>query len=417
MPFIPATRHKGSLVRHPRRHVAFAIDYQGDGDQDPTFLFVGADETMLREVFSTMNVVADGYTIEYQYPPVKRQRCPYHRLAVRFEGYRSEVIGAEHLPTIIAGRIRPLLNGGNIDFYPLDILLNIEGRDPEHIIPLEPKRMETRQPRQRKRQGGKKTATTAAEQEKEKKDEDMANIYIRLPWYIAAYYRGLEEDNPLTEWQPFEFEEYTHEFVVMENNLRYIPEQNLSPQCYSQRAWNNILRGRTPDGTIGVMHRDPNVWPDARELCTLTGTSLSGKMANSDYLTVKMPREIWLNKRVMRTNPGYAFSADNAQHFIKMLSQEFYHVFLDWVEQDERYCNRMGIHRKKLEVMERFLVQYNIPITVGTSEQETLRRMFNRWIANAKKRPNDRVNFNQIYLEHISDDERKRAEKNKKKDS
>ena len=421
MPFIPMTKHKGSLVRHPRRHVAFAIDYQGDDDQEPTFVFVGADSEMLDSVFSTMTSLADSYRIEFQHPPVWRQRCPYHRLAVRLEGYHRKVAEPEELPIIIAGRIRPLLNGGNIDYYQLDVLLNIEGRDPEHIIPLEVKRPEIWQPKPKKR--GRKTEPVECaavtqqpmEQATETEEEDMANIYVRLPWYVAAFYRGLEEDNPLTEWQPYEFKEYTHEYVIMENNLRYIPEQNLSRQCYSQRAWNNILHGKTPDGSVNVLRRDPTVWPDTNELCTLTGTSMMGKMATSDYLAVKMPREVWLNRKVYRTNQGYAFSADNAQHFIKMLSQEFYHVFLDWVEQDERYCNRMGIHRKNLEVMERFLVQYNIPISVDSTEQDTLRRMRNRWMANAKKRPNDRVNFNQVYLEHISDDDRRRAEKYKKK--
>lgn len=396
--------------------MAFALDFQGDDDQEPTFVFVGADAEMLDTVFSPMTALADGYSIEWQHPPVWRQRCPYHRLAVRFEGYHRKMAEPEELPIIIAGRIRPMLNGGNIDYYPLDVLLNIEGRDPEHIIPLEAKRQEVLQPKKRGRK-----AKVNAEKEKckepitDKGEEDMANIYVRLPWYVAAFYRGLEEDNPLTEWQPYEFKEYTHEYVIMENNLRYIPEQNLSRQCYSQRAWNNILRGKTPDGTSTILRRDPTEWPDSSELCALTGTSNTGKMATCDYLAVKMPREVWLNKKVYRTNQGYAFSADNAQHFIKMLSQEFYHVFLDWVEQDERYCNRMGIHRKNLEVMERFLVQYNIPISVDSAEQDTLRRMRNRWIANAKKRPNDRVNFNQVYLEHISDDDRRRAEKYKKK--
>ncbi len=243
----------------------------------------------------------------------------------------------------------------------------------------------------------------------------MANIYIKLPWYVTAYYRGLEEDKPLTEWDPIVFASYTHEYVVMVNNLRYIPEQNLSRLCYSQRAWDNILHGRRPDGGKVVLTRNPKEWPKAQEICTLTGVAFSSRMQAADYLCVKMPNEIWLNNKTYRTNPSYAFSYDIAQHFVRMLSQEFYHVFLDWVEQDERFCNRMGIHRKNIEVMERFLVQYNIPISVDSHDLETLRRMRNNWMKNAKKRPNDRVNFNQVWKDHISDDELKRAEQYKKK--
>lgn len=243
----------------------------------------------------------------------------------------------------------------------------------------------------------------------------MANIYVKLPWYVAAYYRGMDEDHQLTEWEPLVFCDYTHEYVILQNNLRYIPEQNLSRLCYSQRAWENILHGRTPDGTMLIITRDAKTWPSTQELCTLTGAALSARMQSSDYLAVQMPREVCLNKKVMRTNQCYALSYDCAQHFTQMLCQEFYHVFLDWVEQDERFCNRMGIHRKNLEVMERFLVQYNIPISVDSKEQESLRRMRNRWLENAKKRPNDRVNFNQVWQDHISDDDLKRAKRYQKK--
>lgn len=243
----------------------------------------------------------------------------------------------------------------------------------------------------------------------------MANIFVRLPWYVAAYYRGLEEDNPLSEWDPIEFVDYTHEYVVMQNNLRLIPEKNLSRLCYSQRAWDNILHGRKPEGGKVLINRDPKQWPTTQELCTLTGVQATPRMESADYLCIKMPREAWLNRSTHRTNPSYALSYDVAQMFIRMLSQEFYHVFTDWVDQDERYCIQNNIHRKNIEVMERFLVQYNIPISVDSKDQESLRRMRNRWLENAKKRPNDRVNFNQIYQDHISEDERKRAAEFQKK--
>lgn len=243
---------------------------------------------------------------------------------------------------------------------------------------------------------------------------NMANIYLKLPWYVAAYYRGLDEDHQLTEFEPFVYCEYTHEYVVMANNLRYIPESRLSKLCYSQRAWDNILHGRTPEGDKKIMDRDPKAWPTTQELCAMTGAAATGRMLTADYLAIQMPREVFLNRRVHRTNNSYSFSSDVAQHFQKMLCQEFYHVFLDWTDQNERYAARMGIHRKNTEVMEMFLEQFNIPI-LDKKEQETLRRMRNRWLENARKRPNDRINFNSIWLDHVSDDERKRAEDYKKK--
>lgn len=243
----------------------------------------------------------------------------------------------------------------------------------------------------------------------------MANIYLKLPWYIAAFYRGLDEEHQLTEFEPFVYTEYTSEYVLMANNLRYIPEQIQSRLCYSQRAWNNILHGRRPDGGELIINRDHKTWPTTQELCTLTNTPLSNRMKTTDYLAVQMPKEVWRNKKFHRTNDSFALSYDTAQQLCKMLSQEFYHVFLDWFDQNERFCNQVGIRRKNLEIMEQFLEQYNIPIIVDSKEMESLRRMRNRWMANAKKRPNDRVNFNHIWLRHASDEELRKAEKYKKK--
>ena len=247
----------------------------------------------------------------------------------------------------------------------------------------------------------------------------MANIYLRLPYYVCAFYRGLDSEHPLTEWDPYEFKEYTHEGQVLQRNLRLIDEVNQTALCYSERAWNNMLHGKEPGGGKVILKRDPKEWLSSREICMLNGHDVTQKQESLDYLCIEMPKEVLINGEIRRSNPSYALDYQPAYRFTGMLRQEFYHVFLDWCEQDQRYCNRNNIHRTNIEVMERFLTQYNIPVSVDGKERETLRRMKNRWLANARKRPNDRLNFGEEargYLEHFSADNlRKREQANQTK--
>ena len=39
----------------------------------------------------------------------------------------------------------------------------------------------------------------------------MPNIYLRVPVYVAAFYRNRDEDHPLDVWSPIIFEDYTFE--------------------------------------------------------------------------------------------------------------------------------------------------------------------------------------------------------------
>ena len=229
----------------------------------------------------------------------------------------------------------------------------------------------------------------------------MANIYLRLPWYVCAYYRGLDENNQLGPFDPFEFKAYTHESCILQQNLRLIDESNQSALCYSERAWQNMLHGKAPSGGKPLLQRNPADWLDAKEVCFLTGKDMAPRFESFDYLCIAMPKEVVINNKIMKPNGSYALDNYTASDFSAMLRQEFVHVFLEWHEQDRRLCTVNNIRRTNLETVERFLNQFNIPISVDNHERETLRRMKNRWLAAALKRPNDRLQFQQgkEYLE------------------
>lgn len=239
----------------------------------------------------------------------------------------------------------------------------------------------------------------------------MANIYLRLPSIVCGFYRGLDEDHTLREDEPFSFSQDRHEYVVLAHNLRLIPEENQSSICFGQRAWNNMLHGRQPRGGRTLLRRESTDWLTAEEICLLCEKDMTQKQLSMDYLCIEMPREAVVNKRICQTNASYTLSYDAAVDLAKMMRTWFKYQFLEWLVQDKQNCDRLGVHRKRLESIERFLAQYDVPVSTDRKERESLRRQANRWIKDAKLRPNDRLDLGTTFITHVSAEELRRKER------
>jgi hypothetical protein len=180
----------------------------------------------------------------------------------------------------------------------------------------------------------------------------------------------------------------------MRNTLTLIPEteQNCT-WCYSQRAFNNILRGIPPTGGKAVIQRDQQEWITTKELCAIIGEKSVAKMEAYDYLALEMPPDVMLGDEVRKTNGSYSLKQRDAIHLQELLRDEFVHTFLDWLIQDRRYCNRLGLRREIGTTIERFFERYYIFIGTNKRERESMYRMGRRWIEKARILPNDRIDF------------------------
>ena len=428
----PKCASVSKLPRFPRRNVAIAVDMD---DEDIAVVTAGADMEWLVEIFTSLcgssAGLARGFRIESRKPPKWRNGFINERLAVVLEDARKDVLLQESLLMIVKGRLERYVNGGNVDCYDLDDFLNLSSRDPDRIFTPKPVASAVL-PEKKKRKGRESTVSDkaepaadgpspglneAAQQKDNKQNEgDMAYIALRVPWYVAAYYRGREEDNQLSEWDPVEFSDYTHEYMVLENNLRYTPGQIQSRNCFSQRSWQNILHGKNPDGSRMIIQRNAKEWPTIQEVSTLIGAACHGKQAGSEYLLIRMPREVYYNKHVYRTTPDYCLSYDAATYLSSMITRKFCYEYLEWCEYRKEFARKQGVKAKTIDIVEMFFTQFNFPVAILPTERESLRRMHTRWLTNAKKRPAYHYNFDdKEFLEHISDEDRKRAENRTKR--
>ena len=407
--------------RRPRRNVAFAIDWQGDDDGQLTVLFAGADiewlDCIFRELCASASGIARGFRIEYQQQPVWRNGFVNGWLAVVLDGRDADLLTEESLMLVIRGRLERYVYGGYVDCYGLDDFLNLSVRDEGRLFVPRPvasaSRPEPKRKRKRKAGAARPGRKENTDEHKNKEGEEMANIYLRVPWYVAAFYRGHDEEHQLTEWDPVEFADYSREYMIMENSLRLLPEQVQSHVCYSQTAWNNILHGRRPEGGEMIIRRDPKEWPDIKDICTLIGKANHGRQSSSEYLCIKMPRTVYFNRRVHRTNQTYCLAYDVAVQLASELTRQFCYEYLEWTEYRKEYVQRqLGRKPKGNEVVEMFFTQFNFPAAIHPTERESLRRMHTRWITNARKRPSCSYQFDDTsFLEHISEEDRQRAEK------
>ena len=134
----------------------------------------------------------------------------------------------------------------------------------------------------------------------------MANIYLRTSKYVAAFMRAIGDGQSLPMTTPIEFSQYTEEYVVLTNGLRIIPEaQQHRASCYSQSSWQNMLRGRLPNGGKPIINRNPDDYLTYAEICTLERLPNKTKTEAYEFLCIAVPREVFIDGRVQRISKSY----------------------------------------------------------------------------------------------------------------
>lgn len=405
-----------------RRRVAYTYDYRGVDDDRLVFLFKGATVGMLRLVFDLLsgsaNGLITGYDIRQGHDVVRLWRHCYERLEVWVEGFNPRIASVADILTILQARLKTMA-GGDVDFYLIDDFLNLTDRDTKAVarawesVSPAPVRGQAAKKKQRK----KKTADqpeSANNNKEEQNQEKMPKMYVRVPGYVAGFFRGRSDDRQLTEFDPYEFPDHDDLMLFMEHHLRFIPEQNQNVYCFSERAFNHILHGKQPSGGQQILDRDPTEWPTIKEFCTLTGKFVTDKQESADYLCIAIPKEILDGGRLLRTNGSFALPKKEAEKFVSYLRQDFKREFEAFCEVDEMVCLENGINRSDVDRMERFFANYNMPVSVDQKDRESLRKLMFRIRKRKNVQPYLRKKLD-TFVQHISDDDLKKAERREKK--
>lgn len=400
--------------RQWRRSVAFSYDLRGRDDNQLMFLFKGATASLLRRVFDPFveSGVMTGYSLRETHDVARLWRHQYWRLEIWPEGYDSRMAGLRDMVGLIDRRLRSMVMG-EVDFYLIDDWLNLTDRRPKAVSAAwQSLGVQTAVPPQKsaKRRRRKDAKPADAQQDNTNKPKDMPRIYLRVPGLVAGFYRGMNRDKQPDNFEPYEFPDHDDLLYFMEKQLNFIPEQNQSVFCLSERAFNNILHGRAPGGGKQIINRRPDTWPDMKEVCALTGKFVTDKNESADYLCIGIPKEVLVDGELRRTNGSYCLSKRMADTLIAYMRRRFKRELEAFMSEDIENCIRRHVKRSDVERMDRFMTVYNMPISIDDRERESLRKIIHR-IKRLKKLPPFLDEDLDEFVYHISEDDLAKTER------
>lgn len=220
----------------------------------------------------------------------------------------------------------------------------------------------------------------------------MANIYLRVPTYVAQYYRGrIAPEPPLSEFTPVEFSQFQIEYVLMEAGLTMVNERDCEHNvCFSERMWKNILNGRPPQGGKTIINRDQTEWPGIDEVNTVAGVKRNAKTDGFDYLCIKAPKSIIIGPQIHPVTQSFTMPFGSANQLVRQLRKEFIRMLLWWVTEELLVCHKRGIpDRDVIECVDHFFYHHQMCLGTNRTDRDSMRRMAMRWLEEAKMMPPD----------------------------
>lgn len=213
----------------------------------------------------------------------------------------------------------------------------------------------------------------------------MPNIYLKVPTYVAQFYRNRDIGHPLTEFQPVIFSPFQVESVIMNTWLMMGSENVIEhTACFSQRIWNNMLNGKLPQGGRIMLKRDPQEWLTMDEVTTLTQQKRNNKTDGFDYLCIETPKAVIVGQHYKQVTPSYTLPFTAANDMIRRLRQEFIRVLVEWIRKEIAYCDIQGIQRDVTMCVDHFFFHYNMCLGTNNSDRDSMRRMAKRWMEDSR---------------------------------
>lgn len=243
----------------------------------------------------------------------------------------------------------------------------------------------------------------------------MANIYLRISSYVAAFMRSTGDGQSLDKDQPITFSPYTQEYPVLVKGLRIVPEAHQhSASCYSQSAWQNMLRGCPPQGGSQVLNRNANDYLTFPEVCALDKLKNKNRSESFDFLCIALPKEVRMGDRIVKVNKSFTIDTRPAQELRRLMREAFIREYLRFEQDSITFARGQGIERTAIEILERFMMEHDIPVSYDDRETDTMKRLARRWREEARQLAQDPRYESDINIARIDEKEIRRAERKEK---
>lgn len=213
----------------------------------------------------------------------------------------------------------------------------------------------------------------------------MPNVYLRVPHYVASYFRNKNRTNRISVGGAIHIDPSDPLFSVIVDKLTCNSSTINRAYCFCARQWKRMMKGYAPNETNT---RKSPILSELEDELTLSDDEvgiLSGLLPprNSDkgeYLCIVVPREIFKQGRMWIVNDHWQFSWRGTFAIRNAMTEEFWRALFAYLDTRREMCNNSrGRKYIVMEGLESFMERYDIRnSTEDQHELQTLKRGMNR---------------------------------------
>lgn len=222
-------------------------------------------------------------------------------------------------------------------------------------------------------------------------------MYLRVPHYVAAYYRNRDEFKPVEIGKPVSLENEPILWDMLMSCIIPNPRENLVKEgCFCERMWRKMMRGQyLPSAHKGNMRvsRDQTEHLTDSEVRELSGMKTSIRSDSSEYLCIKLPPYIYRNGRQIAVDGQWQMVGRANQIFVGYLRDVFWDNCLKYVDTFIEVGKSNDIEHRQAEGLERFLLRYDVRTGEDGKERRTLKRTYYRKTLNKPEKQYDFLEF------------------------
>lgn len=214
----------------------------------------------------------------------------------------------------------------------------------------------------------------------------MANFYLRVPHYVAAYFRNKDQMKPIPVGGVIKIETTNPLWQILScmahsNNSETI----VTSGCFCERQWRRMMRGMpiyTPkcgaEAPKPIAAKEKGETLSDSEVSRLSGIPQRKGEDSGEYLCIRLPEEVFISGRISKTNGQWQLMNAGAFRMIAMMTEEFWRTFFIYIDKEQEWCLANGYDRSVLDSIERFMTRYDIRNSSDNREKMTMKRNYYR---------------------------------------
>lgn len=211
----------------------------------------------------------------------------------------------------------------------------------------------------------------------------MANVYIRVPYYVASYFRTKTFGASLAPNEAIVIEETNTLWPYFIAGLgRVVSHQPSRHFSFCQKEWQRMLSGRSLAPGAGdkvlIPRREDELTLNDHEVEMLTGLKAPRNEDKGMYLCFALPREIFREGRYVKVDAWWHLTNAGVLAFRKQLINEFWRALFTYMDRRHDACAKDKRPFIVIDCLDSFMERHDIRCSSDYHERECLKRGMNR---------------------------------------